>query len=112
MKLLIQTDLEFNLPFPADAPEAYREEQLQYFRDLRTFAQGYSLWARWDLSGAGVAIRIVAQKVTVDEDAMDLFFSQFLTELFDVEVRYAALGGGNFTLELTKAISRAASFAP
>jgi len=106
MKLLIQKDLYFRVPLPADLSDEQVEAEEEYYNSLRDVAKRYSLSLRMSCTyGGHVEFAIPAQKVTLDEVAMNHFFHDFLTELFDIEVEYAPLGGEgcDFVLELVKA---------
>jgi hypothetical protein len=82
--------------------------ELDCYRELEQLAKQYSVWGRFDISATRIDIKVQAQKVTLDEVAMNTLFHDFLTELFIVETRYSALGGAGceFSLEIVKAAPR------
>lgn len=84
MKLLIQTDL---------VDTAYAKEVMSF---LRTF----SIWFREENG----KLIIPAQKVTLDEWAMNELFNEYLMYLPGITIQYAPLGGSgcDFALELTQ----------
>lgn len=105
MKLLIQQDLHWSSKFDPSLSADELANEREFFAALKDLAKRFSLWGKYEIHDDCVNFRIHAQKVTIDEVAMNEFFSDFLTELFKVEVEYAALGGAgcDFAMELTKA---------
>lgn len=105
MKLLIQQDLYWSSKFNPNLSAEELANERAFFVALKEMAERYSLWGKYEIHDDSVDFRIHAQKVTVDEVAMNAFFADFLSELFEVDVKYAALGGAgcDFALELTKA---------
>jgi len=105
MKLLIQQDLHWSSKFDPSLSAEELANEREFFEALKDLAKRFSLWGKYEILDDSVDFRIHAQKVTVDEVAMNEFFADFLTELFKVEVQYAALGGAgcDFALELTEA---------
>jgi len=105
MKLLIQHDLRWSSRFdPGMSAEELANER-EFFESLKEMADRFCLFGKYEILDDSVDFLIHAQKVTVDEYAMNELFAAFLDELFKLEVEYAALGGAgcDFALELTKA---------
>lgn len=105
MKLLIQQDLHWFSKIDPSLTLEELENVRVYFHSLKALAKRFSLSGKYEVLDDSIDFHIYAQKVTVDEVAMNEFFADFLTELFDVEVEYAALGGAgcDFALEIKKA---------
>lgn len=84
MKLLIQTDLV----------------DTDYTKDVIRFLRTFSIWFREE----NRKLIIPAQKVTLDEWAMNELFNEYLMYLPVITIQYAPLGGAgcDFALRLTQ----------
>jgi hypothetical protein len=110
MKLLIDQDVSFKWSPPPGLPSSDLELELEYYRGLEQLAKQFSISGRFVIGPEGVEFSIHAQKVNLDEIAMNTLFADFLTELFIVETEYAALGGAGceFALGVVTAVPRTA----
>jgi hypothetical protein len=108
MKLLIDEDLVFTQAFPPEFPEAEFDAECEYFQQLDALARQYAVAGSFAVTATGVTVIVRAQKVTLDEISMNTLFAEFLSELFIVELRYAALGGAgcDFAMSVVKAVPR------
>lgn len=108
MKLLIDQDLVFTKEYPSDLPSDEFDEECEYFQQLQEVARQYSVGGSFTVTATGAKVVVYAQKVTLDEVSMNTLFADFLTELFVLETRYAALGGAgcDFAMAVVKAVPR------
>lgn len=108
MKLLIQKDLAYAWTAPKDLTSEGLAHTLEYFHDLEQLAKKYAVSRKFVFGPTSVTIDISAQKITLDQFDMNTLFADFLTELFEVQIRYAALGGAgcDFSMEIVSAAPR------
>ena len=104
MKLLVNDELVWLFNF-ADNPEARREDYEIAVKDLEELAKSMSVWGSFTVDEATARIVIDAQKINLDGIAMNQLFFELLTQLFDIELAYAPLGGTgcDFAIEIIKA---------
>lgn len=105
MKLLINDDLAWAGKLVAETPAEYREAEIEAFRYMEDVARKFSLYGKFEIRGDILEVKIPAQKVTLDEVGMNELFADLLTELFAIEIKYAALGGAGcgFAFDLASA---------
>lgn len=104
MKLLIDNELEWQFKF-ADNPEVDLENIKEGVEAFEVLARSMSVWGSFTVDETSARIVINAQKVNLDGIAMNELFHDLLTELFDIEIEYAPLGGAgcDFAFRIVKA---------
>jgi hypothetical protein len=104
MKLLVNEELVWQFNF-ADNPEIDRDEYKDGVQDLADLAKSMSVWGSFTVDEASARIVINAQKINLDGIAMNQLFFELLTQLFEIELAYAPLGGAgcDFAMEIAKA---------
>jgi hypothetical protein len=108
MKFLIQHDLRCATSFDPNWSANELAETKDYYSHLASVASQFCLQGKFEVSPDSASFSIHAQKMTLDERNMNAFFAEFLDELFDIEIRYAKLGGAgcDFSVELVSAVPR------
>lgn len=103
MKLLLNEDLVWT----SDVPEPVKSEFAEFLQSLEAVARKMSVHASFELGEARAKVTIPAQKISLDDIAMNELFDSLLNELFNLELRYATLGGTGceFAIEVTGAES-------
>ena len=107
MKLLIDEPLIFVGTFSED--RTTRQAQLALLNSVVELLRKCSVYLEAQLAGPQVRLQVLAQKVMLDEVDMNELFSDALSELFELELRYAALGGAgcDFAMTVVKGTPRA-----
>lgn len=107
MKLLIDDELVWQFKF-ADNPEVELENIKGDVEALAELAKSMSVWGTFTVDETSARIVINAQKVNLDGIAMNELFHDLLTELFDIDIEYAPLGGAgcDFAFRIVKAIPK------
>lgn len=93
MKLLINTELTYSVTFNPSVSEDDWDEYSDYFYCIQEVLDKYNVSSDLNMMASGASIWIEAQKITLDDIAMNHLFSDVLYELFSFKLDYAWLGG-------------------
>lgn len=105
MKLLINQPLHWATTFNPGASDDELEDIREDYRAIGESLRRLGVNATCIVMESGVSLDIYVQKVTLEEQDMNDLFFNVLNVLFELEVRYAALGGQgcDFAMTLVRA---------
>ena len=93
MKLLIDSDLSYSTTYYPSATDETLDEYQDFFSDIEACLNSFNVSCAVTNARSGASVTIYTQKIVLTDENMNTLFADVLTELFDVKIEYAHLGG-------------------